>query len=68
MASTTNLYEKLHVRMCRSILCVNNRTSALWVYGELGRYPLYVNIIQCKLYIDYVNTDLNNSLSDLVAK
>ena len=40
MAKTINPYEKLHIKMCRNILGVNNKTSVIGIYGELGRYPL----------------------------
>ena len=34
--------ERLHLRFCKQILGVNMRTSNVGVYGELGRYPLYI--------------------------
>ena len=35
--------EKLHLRFCKTILGVRSTTSNVAVYGELGRYPLYIN-------------------------
>ena len=37
MYNTTNLFEKLHIKLCRCILGVNNKTSNVGIYGELGR-------------------------------
>ena len=35
--------ERVHLRFCKSTLNVKLSTSNMGVYGELGRYPLYVN-------------------------
>ena len=34
--------EKLHLRFCRKILGVSQQTPNYAVYGELGRFPLYI--------------------------
>ena len=34
--------ERIHLKFCKRILCVNNRSCNMAVYGELGRYPLYI--------------------------
>lgn len=37
--------EKVNLSMCRYVLSVNRKTSKLALYGELGRYPLYIDIV-----------------------
>ena len=40
--------EKINLRrlsMCRYLLKVNRKTCKLSLYGELGRFPLYIDII-----------------------
>jgi hypothetical protein len=69
MANTTNLYEKLHMRICRSVLDVNNRTSTFGIYWELVRYPLYIDFIkQRRRYIEYLDNYTNNVLVQKVYK
>ena len=34
--------DKLHIRFCKYILGVRQQTPNLAVYGQLGRFPLYV--------------------------
>ena len=46
----SNLYsrnplEKLNISMGKYVLGVNKRTTKLAMYGELGRYPLYIDTI-----------------------
>ena len=46
----SNLYswnplEKLNISMGKYVLGVNKRTTNLAIYGELGRYPLYIDTI-----------------------
>jgi hypothetical protein len=46
----SNLYsgnplEKLNISMGKYVLGVNTRTTNLAIYGELGRYPLYIDTI-----------------------
>jgi hypothetical protein len=46
----SNLYsrnplEKLNISMYKYVLGVNKRTTNLAIYGELGRYPLYIDTI-----------------------
>ena len=51
--------ERIHLKFCKRILNVRVNTCNISVYGELGRYPLYISrymkIIKfgCKL----INTD-----------
>ena len=40
-----NSLEKLNISMGKYVLGVNKRTTNLAIYGELGRYPLYIDII-----------------------
>ena len=35
--------ERIHLKFCKYILKVNKSTPNIAVYGELGRYPLYIN-------------------------
>jgi hypothetical protein len=35
--------ENIHLKFCKTILGVRKSTSNVAVYGELGRYPLYIN-------------------------
>ncbi|CAC5376274.1 unnamed protein product [Mytilus coruscus] len=37
--------EKINLNMCRYLLKVNRKTCKLALYGELGRFPLYIDII-----------------------
>jgi hypothetical protein len=46
----SNLYsrnplDKLNISMGKYVLGVNKRTTNLAIYGELGRYPLYIDTI-----------------------
>lgn len=40
----TKLIEKLHLKFCKHILNLSSSTPNYMVYGELGRYPLIINI------------------------
>ena len=42
--------EKVNLSMCRYVLSVNRKTSKLALYGELGRYPLYIDIMSMVKY------------------
>ena len=35
--------ERLHLKFLKRLLRVNQSTCNAFVYGELGRYPLYIN-------------------------
>jgi hypothetical protein len=42
---------------------VNKTTSNVGMYDELGRYPLYVNIVkQCQRYIHHLDNNTQNTL------
>lgn len=56
--------EKLHMKFCKRILGVNNKTSNLGVYSELGRSPLYIDqIIQTVKFYYHIQMDHNKLLS-----
>ena len=69
----TNLIEKLHLKFCRFVLGVHQKTANLAVYGETGRFPLYVDqISQCAKYCNHLenteNTLLKSFYSNLINK
>jgi len=35
--------ERIHMKFCKRILGVKSSTCNMAIYGELGRYPLYIN-------------------------
>ena len=35
--------ERVHLKFCKLLLKVKSSTSNMAIYGELGRYPLYIN-------------------------
>ena len=47
--------EKLNFHMCKYVLGVGKKTSNIATYGELSRYPFYIDtvlaIIKCWLHI-----------------
>jgi hypothetical protein len=43
--------EKLYIKFSKSILGVHKKSSNFAVLGELGRYPLYITIINTILKI-----------------
>jgi len=51
--------ERIHLKFCKSILNVRTSTSNVGVYGELGRYPLYIAryIKIMKYWFKLVRTD-----------
>jgi hypothetical protein len=48
-----SLCEKIHLKFCQFILDVHKRTTNIVVLSELGRFPLYFNIIKCMLLYWY---------------
>ena len=55
--------EKLHLKFCKRILGVHQKTTNVAIYGELGRYPLFIDeVTQCLKYEDYLLTQTNNPL------
>ena len=43
LSNTSNI-EKLHLRFCKYILKLRKNTPNFMIYGELGRYPIEINI------------------------
>ena len=41
--SKSKSLERLHLKFCKLLLNVKQSTSTNGIYGELGRYPLYIN-------------------------
>ena len=41
----TSLTENLHLKFLKYILKLKNSTPTIMIYGELGRYPLYIEIM-----------------------
>ena len=61
--STLTTFERLHIKFCRDILGVNCKTTSIGVYGDLGRFPLYINVIKrCEKYLQHLRANTNNSL------
>ena len=69
-----DLLEKLHLNFCKRVLRLKKSTGSMFIYGELGRYPLPVMVqtkivnYWCKL-INSPNSRLNvlmyNTLHDM---
>ena len=57
--SKSKVIERLHLKFCKRLLKVKSNTCNAAVYGELGRYPLYINryIRIIKYWLKVVNTD-----------
>ena len=57
--SKSKVIERLHLKLCKRLLEVKSNTCNAAVYGELGRYPLYINryIRIIKYWLKVVNTD-----------
>ena len=50
--------EKLNIHMCKYVLGVGKRTSNIATYGELGRYPLYIDTVLAIIkYWLHINKD-----------
>ena len=41
--SKSKAIERIHLKFCKRILQVKSSTNSMAVYGELGRYPLYIS-------------------------
>ena len=56
--------ENINLFLCRYILKVNKKTCKLPLYGELGRYPLYIDIIMSilKFWIRLHNNEPKDAL------
>ena len=53
--------EKVHTKFCKRILRVKQSTASYFVYGELGRYPLYIAryVRILKFWLKIVNNKAN---------
>ena len=51
--------ERIHLKFCKAVLNVRTNTSNAGIYGELGRYPMYVNrfVRILKYWFKLLNTD-----------
>ena len=59
--SNINIVEKLQLKFCKYILNLNNSTPNYMVYGELGRYPLSINI-KVRMVTFWANMIYSNKL------
>jgi hypothetical protein len=46
-----NVADKINLKFCKFTLGVNSKSSNIAVLSELGRFPLYFNIV---FYIEYI--------------
>ena len=61
--SMESKHERLHLHFCKYILNVNRKATNMAVYGELGRYPLYISIWkQTVKYLEYIQCSKDDSL------
>ena len=59
--------EKVHLQFCRAILKVSKTTPIAMVYGELGRFPLEIQIkIKIIAYWCKIRINLDNKLSNIM--
>ena len=62
-SENTDIIEKLHLKFCKMILNVKNGTPNVMIYGELGRYPLYIEVYTRMIkYWAKINTSYDNKL------
>jgi hypothetical protein len=54
LEDVNNMFEKLHIKMCKQTLQVNRRASNYAVRFELGRLPMIVNVI-CNVLKYFIN-------------
>jgi hypothetical protein len=57
--------ERIHLKFCKRILNVKLSSSSVAIYGELGRYPLYVN--RCVKIVKYF-LKIKNSNNCIISK
>ena len=57
--SKTKSIERLHLNFCKKVLLVKRSTSSMAVYGETGRFPLFVNRYAriIKYWLKLINTE-----------
>ena len=55
--------ERVHLRYCKFALGVHAKTTNLAVYGELGRYPLFIDqVVSVAKYMYHMEYSSNNKL------
>ena len=42
--SNNDILEKIHLKFCKILLNLKTSTPSCMVHGELGRYPIYIDI------------------------
>ena len=62
--------EKVHLKFCKNILGVHAKASNIAAYGELGRYPIFLDqIVACvKYYLHVEYTESNKILKNFYSK
>jgi hypothetical protein len=57
--SKSKSLESIHLKFCKTLLRVKRSTPSMAVYGDLGRYPLYINryVRIIGYWLKLVNTD-----------
>ncbi|OWF46235.1 RNA-directed DNA polymerase from mobile element jockey [Mizuhopecten yessoensis] len=63
----TNIIEKIHLQFCKYILNVRKSTPNFIVYGELGRYPLDIEI-KCRIIVFWHKLITSSKLSSTIYK
>lgn len=63
----TNCIEKIHLQFCKRILSLRYSTANFMVYGEIGRYPLIIEI-QCRMIMFWHKLISCNKLSSNIYK
>ena len=67
--SNTKLLEKLHLEFCKYLLHVNKSTPDYMIYGELGRYPILINVkVRMVTFWGRIIIDDGNKLSSKLYK
>ena len=61
------LIEKLHMKYCKYIMHLNNKTPNFMVYGELGRFPLIINI-KIRMVTFWAKLHFSSNMNKLATK
>jgi hypothetical protein len=51
--SNNDILEKLHLKFCKILLNLKTSTPSYMVYGELGRYHIYILILKSEPYVTW---------------
>ena len=57
-----DIMEKCHLKYCRFVLGINRRAPNLSVYGDMGRYPIYISMLKSSMKYFYRLTSSDNEL------